>query len=455
MKLSALALVVIALIFPTFVQPSFAQTSDCSVPLGEIIISQNFGLAYFCSGKRLEADPQDQEAILVFARSALEIGQYDVATDFAQRSRELELSKPERFVSFLISGLANARQENYLTAKIYLRRAANFTQNDRQTQIIGSAMSQVRANSPWSFRLSLNIDPSSNVNGGSIEDTFVGYAGITSGELIDVPITEDGQAQPGIGYSISAGATHKIRLSNNALWENSVMYDRTRYDGLGRNNYRLAAKSGIRFRTSGDARARWFASVMYEQVNIAEGLEGELASDFYNYYDQTTFGLERRWSTNSGNAMSIYGNYIVREGIRDETRGATIARVGMSYGFPLSDSVVMRIGGYVEDAYSEHYDNARTAQNISMQVSWDIRQIPVNLAGRISYTNVDYKLLASRFPEIRENDDISLNIGVTPKNIQFYGFRPTFGLQLNRNFSNINVYDTFKYSIYTRISSVF
>lgn len=453
MKLRVLALVVITLIFPTFVQPSFAQTSDCSVPLGEIIISQNFGLAYFCSGKRLEADPQDQEAMLVFARSALELGQYDVATDFAQRSRELELSKTERFVSFLISGLANARQENYMTAKIYFRRAANFSQNDRETQIIGSAMSQVRASSPWSFRLSFNIDPSSNVNGGSIEDTYTGYD--LYGNIAEVNVSEDAQAQPGTGYSISASATHKLRLSNNALWENSAMYDQTSYDGLGRNYYRLAARSGIRFRTSEDARARWFASVMYEQIHIAEGLEGELASDFFNYYDQTTFGLERRWSTNSGNSVSIYGNYILREGIRDETRGVTIARLGMSYGFPLSDSVVMQIGGYIEDASSEHYDNARTAQNISMLVSWDMRQIPVNLTGRVSYTNADYKIQAGFFPEIRENDDISLSIGVTPKNIQFYGFRPTFGLQVNRNHSNINRFDTFKYSVYTRISSVF
>jgi len=315
-------------------------------------------------------------------------------------------------------------------------------------------MSQVRARSPWSFRLSLNIDPSSNVNGGSIKDTFYGPHPVT-GVIGDNPVSEDAQAQPGIGYSVNAGITHKLRLSNNVIWENALMFDRTIYDGLGRNNYRMAAKSGVRFRTSDDASARWFASVMYEQLDIAEGLEGDLASDFYNFYDQTTFELERRWSTSNGNAVSIYGNYIFREGGRDETRDATIMRAGLSYGFHLTDEVVMQIGGYIEDVDSEHFDVARTAQNISMLVSWDMRQIPISISGRISYTNADYEHQSSLSLEIRENDNVSFNIGVTPKNLQLYGFKPTFGVRLNRNFSNLDRYDTFEYSVYTRISSVF
>ena len=426
------------------------QTSiDCGQQLGDFVRVSDFNSAYICASKILETDPSNVEAQLVFARAAQELGQNDIAAEYAQSARKLPLNRIETYASFLISGLAETNRGNTVIAQYYLRRAANVARNQSELALIGRAMNFARAQSPWSFSISANIDPSNNVNDGSLHETYdtvfgPGWA-----------ISEDGQAQPGIGYSLDLSATHRYLFSNKTLIETQAYSLNTIYSGLGRNDYTLGLKTSVTHIQTADIPIRWIASIAYEQRSIGDELGGPVFVGISPYLNQTIVTLERRWEPSAGRIWSTYGNYTLRNYDGSSDVYSEIFRVGAFYSFPLRPNIDVGLSAYVEQTDSNVPTFLNKAGGLAMNVNWDLLEHPYRLSGRLAFVHTEYEYPADLAPEPRLENKVSLDLGVTPRRIQWFGFRPTFGLELTRNFSDNNRYDTFEASAYTKIQSVF
>lgn len=425
---------------------SAAETTECEDELVDIIRARDFGLAYYCSELRLAENPNDVNVLLVAARSAQELGQADIALNYAARARRLSPDDSQRFASFLISGMASASKGNGLAAKIFLRRGANLAQNDVELGVIGSAMAQARRQSPWSYSLGFNIDPSSNINGGSI---FDGDGVFT--------FDDEAVAQPGIGYSLNTGVTYRTRISDRTIWDNTVAANGTINSGPRENTYNLSVKTVLRYQPETERPTLWVGSLSYNESHKGDELHGPVFSDYSLYYSQTSFRLERFVTLSRKSSLMLYGSYTWRA---YETRGdAEIGKVGFSYRFPLLDNLSGSVSGFYEDTEAQHLSVAKEVSNIAIGLTLNLEDLPIVLSSSLSYTNTDYKLLSILQAPfgigLREDETIGLNIGVTPKNLQWFGFRPTFGLNMSRNFSNAARFSTFEVKAYTRISSVF
>lgn len=430
--------VVFAALFPV---TSAAETVECDSDLADIIRVHDFGLAYYCSELHLNDNPDDVEALLVAARAAQELGQADLALELATRARQLQLNDSQQFAALLISGMAAAGNDDALMAKIFLRRSANLAQNEIELRVVGAALAQVRAQSPWSYSLGFNLRPSNNINSGSIFDSD----GIFEFDEASIP-------QLGIGYSLNTSVAHRTRISAHTLWENAVTATATIYSGWQRNNYNVSYRSALRYQPAGNTPTLWIGSISFAGRGLGNALGGPVFDDYSHDYSQTNIKLERYIAPRNGYSLMLYGDYTFRE---YETRGdADITQFGFSYGFPLTSNISASISGYWEEADSWHPLVAKESANVAIGLTMELEQFPIGLSGRLSYTNVNYKLPAPiygyRFDEV-----IGLDIGVTPKKLQWYGFRPTFGLNVTRNISDSRRHNTFEANAYTRISSVF
>lgn len=420
----------------------------CDATFREMIIQQDFGLAYYCSGAVLAQNPTDSQAQLVFARAAQELGQWEIAADYSKRSRENALSQENRFASYLISGLAEAGLGNYILSKFYLRRGMDLAQNEVEEKVIRTTLSQVQALSPWRVGLRLNVDPSSNINSGSRNDTMTWLG-------LEFPLDADAQAQAGVGYTLSGDITHQNRISERVVWENMLSFRGTAYDGRGRNDINLSAQSGLKYAPPSEEKASWHGYVSYEKRYISTALGAGVFDKYIPYTHQTTVSLEYARSQNTDASWAVYSTYTWRVSDVSPLLDAQIAKVGGRYNYTISEEIGLQISGYYEDIASNSVDTAATSFNASLSAVWELPNAPFVLLGKLQYIKTDYKARVFGFADIRHDDVVSLELAITPQNLQFLGFNPSFGIEASHGFSSLDRYETERIKLFTRISSVF
>ena len=426
--------------------PVLAQQQQglCEGHLRDYVRVGDFRSAYACASRVLEIDSQNAEAQLVLARAAQELGQHDVAASFARTARQLPLTRSETYASFLISGLAEANRGNSILAKYYLRRAANVARNQSELALIGRAMNFTRGSSPWSFSISADVNPSTNINGGSLNET------LGSGSLND-----EAQAQPGIGYSLDLSATHRYLFSDRTLIETQAYSYNSVYSEFGRNNYTLGLKTKLTYVQAAEIPIRWTASVAFDQRFIGDELGGPAFDEYSLYYNQTTVVLERRWQPRTQRVWSAFGSFALRNYDNADRDFSEIYRVGVSYSFPLRSNIGIGISGYLEQTDSVEARYVNKAGGVTIGINWDLYEYPYRLSGKVSFVHTEYEFPELGALEPRLENKVALDLGITPRRLQWFGFRPTFGVELTRNFSNNNRYDTFEATAYTKIQSVF
>lgn len=442
--------IVCAIVLIRSVQPIQSATveSDCDTPLRNIVQVQNFRLAYFCAEQQLASDPENTNAMLVLARAAQELGQMERADELAKTARTYALTTGQRFAAYLISGVAQASQQNLTSAKILLYRASDFARLEPEHEIIRRVLAQISTQSPWRFSLGVNILPSTNINNGSLHDTF---------ELggFEFVLNDDAKAQSGIGYTATASATPQRLVSDRTMWENSASLTGTVYDGRGRNDVQYSVKSGLHYTPQSETSSFLYGYAAYDKRYIGQSIGGPAFGDYIPYYAQLTFGMEYHQQPDTTSAWKVYATYSDRASDVSPVQDALIATVGGVYTFAISDNMILALSGFVQDTQSDSADIAATAGNVSVAMTWALDTTPITLSGKLGITHTDYQILLGGYSGLRVDNAVTMEIGLSHDDIQFYGFNPTFGLRAVRNHSNYNRHDTKTSEMFTRLSTSF
>lgn len=442
------ALIFSLLAWPMIATPSRADDGFCQIPLVEMILMQDFGRAFFCAGERLELNPNDTEARLIFARAAQETGQFEIAVSFANRARQYQISKADRFASYLISGLARAGQGKFISANLDLRRGSDFAVSEVEKKIIRQAIASIGAMSPWRYVLGFSVEPSTNVNAGSMHDTMTWFGSTAT-------ISEDGQAQSGTAYTGNASIHYIKPISATLYWENMAGVSATTYDGPGRNNVEYSLTSGLRYSPKGNAASLVYGYVTHDKRFIAETTGSEGFRNFEPYYRQTTLGVEYHQILDADFTWEIYTSYTDRISNISSTQDAQISSIGGNFSLSVNDETSLTLGGYWRDTASNSADIAALAGNLSIGVDWASVDWPVTVSGELDYTHTDFKTRIFGYTGKRADDNVSLELVLALENIQFYGFNPNVGVNWTRNYSNLNRYDTETVQAFTRLTTSF
>ncbi len=444
-----LALVLLALAAALITLPSVARSAnpECDTSLRRLIQTHNFPLAFHCAEQRFANNPDDMDALLVMARAAQELGRVELADELATQARTRELTTAQRFAAYLISGISQARQSNLTTAKILLYRASDFARAEPELKVVRSTLDQINRLSPWKISAGISVLPSTNINGGSLHDT-INFGGL------EFVLDDDAKARSGVAYSVSAGVTHQTRVSARMIWENQFSVAGTAYGGRGRNDASYTVSSGLRYTPETAHPVLVYGYVRYDQRYIADDIGAGAFGDYGAYYNQTTAGLEFHRNPDQTSAWKVYGTFTDRKSDISANQNARIGTLGATYRFALNSDVELALGGYVQ--VSDGASNlAAQASNLSLGGSWDPEGGPFSFSGNLAYTHTEYASIAVGYSEARVDDDVKLELALTYDNFQFYGFKPTFGVLVSRDYSNLNRYDTQNAQMFTRLSAAF
>lgn len=337
---------------------------------------------------------------------------------------------------------------NLTAAKILLYRASDFARADAEHKIVRSKISQISALSPWKFSAGVNITPSTNINGGSRHDT------IQHGGL-EFELDEDAKAQSGVRYSASAELSHRTRLSSTAIWEQQISAVGNAYDGRGRNEVRYTLKSGLRYTPKNAIPSLFYGFLSYGKRYIAQTVSEPILDEYIPYNSQLTYGLEYHRQPKPTSAWKVFTNYSNRISNSSTAKDAQIGTIGGSYTFALNDDTALSISGFAQDTRAVSPDVAASAGNLSTSITWKPDTLPFALSGNIGYMHTEFKHLAGGYSVLRIDDNVSLKLAFTHHDIQFYGFNPTIGVNMSRNSSNLNRFDTETLQVFTRLSTSF
>ena len=443
------ALVVLAFMSAFLALPTVVRsaTPECDSTLRRLIQSHDFPLAYHCAEQRFADNPDDMDALLVMARSAQEMGQLKLADELATQARAHTLTTAQRFAAYLISGISQAGQSNFITAKVLLYRASDFARAKPELKVVRRTLDQISRLSPWKFTAGFGVSPSTNINNGSLHDTII-LGGLEF--LLD----DDAKAQSGIAYSVSAEVTHQTRLSQRIIWENQLSLAGTAYDGRGRNDGSYTVTSGLHYTPETARTVLVYGYVRYDQRYIADDIGAGPFGDYGAYYNQTTAGVELHRNPNTTSAWKVYGTLTDRKSDMSADQNVQIGTLGATYRFALNPDIELAFGGYAQT--TEGASNlAAQASNISLGGLWDPKSIPFSFSGNLAYTHTVYASIAIGYSETRLDDDLKLELALTYDNFQFYGFKPTFGVLMSRDYSNLNRYDAQSAQVFTRLSAAF
>ncbi len=441
------ALVWLMLVFAVAPSVGRAATPECETSLRALVQAQNFPLAFHCAEQQFADDPDNMDALLVMARAAQELGRVELAGNLAAQARANPLTKSQRFAAYLISGVAQARQSNLIRAKILLYRASDFAQAEPELRVIRRTLNQIRSMSPWRFSAGLSVLPSTNINGGSLHDT------ITLGGL-EFVLDDDAKAQSGIAYSPFASVTHQRRVSARTIWENRVSVAGTFYDGRGRNEGNYSLTSGLRHTPETERPMLVYGYIRYDKRFVADDIGGAVLGDYGVYYNQTTAGLEVHRNPDQTSAWKVYAAFSDRSSDIWTDQNAQIATVGATYRMAMTPRLELAFGGYVQRTTGDG-DLAAKAANVSLGGTWNPEAVPFSFSGNLAYTHTEYTSIGFGYSEARVDDDVKLELSLTHDRLQFFGFKPTFGVAFSRDYSNLKRYDTQNAQVFTRLSVAF
>ncbi len=181
-------------------------------------------LALALAQRLLEADAQDAEALLLVAAARNALGQPHLAFEAGRKAWRASPDVPLLRYEIARHTALAAYQSNQLTrAQFWLRRASDVTTDENQRLKTAADFAKVRAQNPLRFNLSLNVTPSSNINGGANgssllidRDYYVGnilrdgraLAGVRARGTVQLAyrIAQTAQSQTTLGLRLSSSA---------------------------------------------------------------------------------------------------------------------------------------------------------------------------------------------------------------------------------------------------------
>ena len=170
--------------------------------------SGNYRLANELAHGLLQANPDDVSALILLAATEPFLGRPAAGRKAGARAWRLPEGRNLRHEIAFYTARAALREERFELTKLWLRRAYDTADGEVAQNRLARDFQQVRAISPWSGSLSLNLAPSSNLNGGSTWDWLLIDDRFVVGEMNGAS-----QALPGWRATMRGAVSYKFRQS--------------------------------------------------------------------------------------------------------------------------------------------------------------------------------------------------------------------------------------------------
>ncbi|MCA8870207.1 MAG: hypothetical protein KDA67_16270 [Rhodobacteraceae bacterium] len=400
----------------------------------------------------LERDPNDFTALILLAGAQQAMGQDDPAITNARHAYWIAPEPLAKFDAGMIVARSMYRKERFGAAQFWLRRAGSVAPDPALKNLAIREFQGIARTKPVETRFYFGLSPSSNINNGSDSKVIFinGLPFVLSG---------DAQALSGIGATLGVSARRRFNLGQ----------DSSGFVGLNlvSRNYRLSAAS---LAISGGKTGKDYAFAAGElDFGLIRRLPGAsdrpaeltgLLTIGRNYYaadpltNYARIRLGRDQGLAKGQAFSLSATLERQLRLDKAQRSATLISAGIGRTFALANGNSSAVSYTIRNVFSGSAEIAHVSQ--SADFSYRFAK-PVFGAHLTLTLGIDVRLYKSPFlsPARRRDFGADLTLSILLPKYQVMGFAPNIDLNIGRNFSNVNLYDTTRQSISLGVKSVF
>ena len=399
--------------------------------------------------------PRDSFAHLVRATALLQAGQARVAGPEARRAFHYAQSDTQRFEAARVAALAAARQDRFLVAQFWMRRAMQAAPGPQQKASAVIGFRNVRQAARAAVQLSFSVAPSNNVNGGS-SDRYnvidgVPLVGVLSGSALALPgtvargsarlryrLAGDNRTQTDLTGALQLTRVH---LSDEAHAKAPGVDDAdfgSTYAELGLRHARLAGPRGGLVETEAELGRVWSGGTRSHDVARAS----------------------LSYSLSAGKtARMTYSGTIQRQfGFADGRDDVDTGALAVSWQTALANRDQLTAQLARSTSLSDNGQAEQTATTLTLGYRKAAPLGPVTLGGRISWGEAHYPSYAVGFigvPGGRQDTRLAAEIdfGLTP--LEYMGFVPTVTLTAEQTDSNVSRFTTDEVSLSIGFRSAF
>ena len=344
--------------------------------------------------------PDDASTLLIRTEAAILLGDFAGASTFGRRAFWSADNNRQRFNAARLAALGHARREQDSRAQLWLRVARQYAPSDAAAEAVAEDFRAVRRRNPLTVNLRFGITPSTNINGGTFEETV----SIDFGN-ISLPFTLSRDARALSGWEFSGGVDARYLLRS----------DRTSATFL---DFGL---SGVTYRLTRGARA--------DLEELAEDTGNPLITGQSFSSMNLSFGATHRFVLVPDAGITEAALSFSRSFRKDEDEKNTI-RATLSHTFELSETSSLGIFGASQRRFDIADDDE--AQSYQAQLSYSQQFEDIGVV-RVSY-GMDRSFATDPRDEY-ESD--SYTVSFSP-DFEFQGTRFTFLAQ--RRFTDWDFY---------------
>lgn len=402
----------------------------------------------------LTRDAQDVTALILKARAARDLGQFDIAHPAAAQAWQQAATPQERYDSARVMAQVLASQNQRTRAQLWLRRAVQHAPDEQMRQAAVRDFRYVSARNRWNTQLNLSLAPNSNINNGSVRESTQIYD-FFSQDYVTARL--GGAARALSGIEASLGATLRYRLLETETFRTDLllMGDTRRYR-LSREARDIAPdadSSDFAFDTLNFGLAhRWRdrTAPMEYQIAALAGATRYGGAHYSNTF-RLTGGVTRVLDDRTRLSLNMGG---------DATRGpraphADALRAGATLQHR-HGSGAMWTGGFTLAASQSDTDAADFREirlDLATQPTWEIFGATSEMG--LSLRSRDYARFAMFSPDGRRDTEAAVFLTLNFDQAEYYGFIPTLTLEASRTHSSIGLFDMDRLGVQLGVRSAF
>lgn len=434
----------------TLAAPVIAQDRTVLLPqASEALAAGEATTALALVNQAIAANPRDIDALLLKSQILFAMGQVRAAREAAHAAFQGSDIPAARYASAVRMADIIARQKNYSLSMFWLRRAAQYAQNDAEMEQLVAAYRHVKQKSPWRFGLSVGAAPNSNINNGSSEQ-IIWISGL--------PFVLSPTARALSGYTAEAQASLEYRLFQTERSATTVSLT-----GGGRMNWLDSTSRATAPGVSGHDFDFYTLALtaMHRQI-VGQGIQLEFnakvgrnwygrakLSDFFGAGVAATFPIAQGRDALTVTARADR-NLLVQGGLVAET----VTSAGVIYGhkLPWGDTLIGRA------SYTQNFSANATQQYRYPQVGFDYRFSRPILGAQLEVgANYGYKNypVAPLSATGRQDHIVTGRVSADFRKLTYLGFSPVLSLEAKRSWSNIAIHTQQTFSGGIRLQSRF
>jgi len=405
----------------------------------------------------LKADPRDPFAHYVIASAYAQAGLPREGRQAAARAYRYSETSPDRFRSAQLAAQLAYREGNPTLAQLWLRRTANYTQSERDEQLLARDYQLLRRQNPWSFAMSVDIRPSSNVNNGASTQT-----NIIDGVPDQGTLPAAAQALSGVIGTFNGVLGYRLRASDTSATylTGRVYLQRVSLSSEAKAKAPKATGSDFSYSYYDLALRHDFAAGPPEAGGSAT-VELGLGESWYSgqrNYRSVRLSTDRTWRLSPDSQILLNGLVERRFMSRYTTNDARVLGIGTVYGRRLASGDTLVLSAALRDTQAKAQNGTYSA--VALRAGYDFAEPfgPVAISAAVGMEYADYPSFdASLFLPATRRQDTTVYGDLTLffPDYDYAGFAPALRIRAGKKTSNFSRFDSREFSVSLGIRSKF